>query len=452
LPWLALIALGLAGGCNDTSMPATTGAADAGVDTLKEHLTKHMDPTYVCPMHPEVTSDEPGSCPICGMTLVEVASEAASESERTVLYYRHPHNPQITSDVPRKDEMGMDFVPIYAEPGASVTLSSSVVQNLGVRTAVAERGTLWRRIDTVGVVSYDGAGIEHLHTRAEGWIERTTLEAVGDTVKKGQLLLELYSPTLETAQQEYLAALERGGRLLDASRRRLKALGVEDGQIEKLSQTRQVAPRIRILSPHDGVVKTLNVREGMYVTPATELVAIADISRVWVIADVFPRQSSWLAQGNVAEIRAAGTPELVWEGKIEYVYPEMDARTRTVNVRLVVPGEEFGLLANQYVDVRIFAGPKHDIVFVPRDAVIATGKQNRVLIAHDGGRFESRIVTPGMESGGFTEIIAGLAEGERVVTSGQFLIDSEASFRASLQRMQEGDQTPAAPAPAESRP
>jgi Cu(I)/Ag(I) efflux system membrane fusion protein len=406
-------------------------------------------------MHPDVTSDEPGTCPICGMTLVEVepAGQAApsATAERKLLYYRHPHNPQVTSDTPRKDEMGMDFVPVYAEPGASVTLSSSVVQNLGVRTAVAERGTLWRRIDTVGVVSYDGAGIEHLHTRAEGWIESTTLEAVGDAVKKGQLLLELYSPTLETAQQEYLAAMERGGRLLDASRQRLKSLGVEDEQIDKLKQTRKVAPRIRIVSPHDGVVKTLSVREGMYVTPATELVSIADVSRVWVIADVFPRQSSWLAEGNIAEIRAAGTPGLVWEGKIEYVYPEMDARTRTVNVRLVVPGEESGLLANQYVDVRIFAGPKHDIVYVPRDAVISTGKQSRVLLAHEGGRFESREVTPGMESGGYTEIIAGLSEGERVVTSGQFLIDSEASFRASLQRMQGGGEE-AEPAPTEKRP
>jgi len=376
------------------------------------------------------------------MTLVKVEVDGAPQEQGQVLYYRHPHNPQVTSPEPRKDEMGMDFVPVYAEPGASVTLSSSVVQNLGVRTAVAERGTLWRRIDTVGVVNYDGASIEHLHTRAEGWIERTTLKAVGDTVSKGQLLFELFSPTLETAQQEYLASLDRGGRLLSASRQRLKALGVSDEQIDSLTRSRKVAPRISILAPHDGVVKTLNVREGMYVMPSTELVAIADISRVWVIADVFPRQSSWLSKGNAAEIRTAGTPGLTWEGQIEYVYPEMDARTRTVNVRLVVPTEEAPLLANQYVDVRIFAGPRNDIVYVPRDAVINTGKQSRVLLALDGGRFVSRVVTPGMESGGYTEIIAGLSEGERVVVSGQFLIDSEASFRASLMRMQEAGETP----------
>ncbi len=409
-------------------------------ETVKEHALKHADPTYVCPMHSQIRSNEPGSCPICGMTLVKVEPDpVAADGDGQVLYYRHPHNPTVTSPVPRKDEMGMDFVAVYADPGNLVTISSSVEQNLGVRTARVERGQLTRRIDTVGVVEYDGSSITHLHTRAEGWIEKTSLKAVGDPVRKGQVLFELYSPTLETAQQEFLTAMERGGRLLDASRRRLAALGVGEKEIEELSRSGTVAPRIAIRAPHDGVVKELKVREGMYVTPMLELAALADFSRMWVIAEVFPQQAGWLSQGLPVEVRAKEQAELVVQGKVDYVYPEMAANTRTVTVRVQVPNADAGLLFNQYVEVRIFAAPREDVLFVPSEAVIRTGKESRVLLAYSGGRFESRIVTTGMESDGNIEILSGLSQGDSVVVSGQFLLDSEASFKASMTRMQDSE-------------
>lgn len=413
---------------------------EAVKETVKEHALKHADPTYVCPMHSQIRSNEPGSCPICGMDLVEVEPDPVSaEGDGQVLYYRHPHNPSVTSPTPRKDEMGMDFVPVYGDPGNLVRISSSVEQNLGVRTARAERGRLTRRIDAVGVVEYDGSSITHLHTRAEGWIENTSLEAVGDPVRKGQVLFELYSPTLETAQQEFLTAMERGGRLLDASRRRLAALGVDEAEIQELSRSGKVSPRIAIRAPHDGVVKELSVREGMYVTPMVELTALADFSRMWVIAEVFPQQAGWLSQGLPAEVRARGQSELTVQGKVDYVYPEMAANTRTVTVRVQVPNADAGLLFNQYVEVRIFAAPREDVLYVPSEAVIHTGKESRVLLAHGGGRFESRIVSTGMESDGNTEIVTGISEGDSVVVSGQFLLDSEASFKASMTRMEGGD-------------
>lgn len=417
----------LAAGCEKTGAPA---------ETVKEHALKHTDSTYVCPMHPDVRSDEPGSCPICGMFLVKVEPDPVDTAgAQQVLYYRHPHNPAITSPTPRQDEMGMDFVPVYGEQGSLVTISPSVEQNLGVRTAVAVRGSLQRRIDTVGAVEYDGSSITHLHTRAEGWIEKTSLKAVGDPVRKGQVLFELYSPTLETAQQEFLTAMERGGRLLDASRRRLAALGVDEAQVAELTRTGKVAPHIDVRAPHDGVVKDLSAREGMYVMPSMELAALADFSRMWVIAEVFPQQAGWLSVGLPAQIIVTGTPGLTLEGKVNYVYPEMAAQTRTVTVRIEVSNASADLLFNQYVDVRIFAAPSSDVLYVPSEAVMRTGKDNRVLLAHSGGRFESRSVTPGMRSGGFTEILSGLHEGDRIVVSGQFLLDSEASFKASMQRM-----------------
>jgi Cu(I)/Ag(I) efflux system membrane fusion protein len=428
---LMLAVLALAAGCEKTAAPG---------ETVKQHALKHVDATYVCPMHPDVRSDEPGACPVCGMFLVKVEPDPVDASgEQQVLYYRHPHDPAITSPTPRKDEMGMDFVPVYGEQGSLVTISPSVEQNLGVRTAVAVRGSLQRTIDTVGAVEYDGSSITHLHTRAEGWVEKTSLKAVGDPVRKGQVLFELYSPTLETAQQEFLTAMERGGRLLDASRRRLAALGVDEDQVEELARTGKVAPRIAVRAPHNGVVKDLSVREGMYVMPAMELAALADFSRMWVIAEVFPQQAGWLSVGLPAQIIVTGTPGLTLQGKVNYVYPEMAAQTRTVTVRIEVSNASAYLLFNQYVDVRIFAAPGNDVLYVPSEAVMRTGKDNRVLLAHSGGRFESRSVTPGMRSDGFTEILDGLQEGDKVVVSGQFLLDSEASFKASMQRM--GDET-----------
>ena len=432
---LVLGVLALTVACEKTSAPT---------ETVREHALKHTDPTYVCPMHPDVRSDEPGSCPICGMHLVKVEPAPVDTADmQQVQYYRHPHNPAITSPTPRKDEMGMDFVPVYGAQGSLVTISPSVEQNLGVRTAMVVRGSLQRRIDTVGAVEYDGSSITHLHTRVEGWIEKTSLKAVGDPVRKGQVLFELYSPTLETAQQEFLTAMERGGRLLDASRRRLAALGVDEAQVAELTRTGKAAPRIAVRAPHDGVVKDLNVREGMYVMPAMELAALADFSRMWVIAEVFPQQAGWLSVGLPAQIIVSGAPGLTLEGKVNYVYPEMAAQTRTVTVRIEVSNASADLLFNQYVDVRIFAAPSSDVLYVPSEAVMRTGKDNRVLLAHSGGRFEPRSVTPGMHSGGFTEIISGLHEGDKVVISGQFLLDSEASFKASMQRM--GDEPEARP-------
>ncbi|HHC71649.1 MAG TPA: efflux RND transporter periplasmic adaptor subunit [Thiotrichales bacterium] len=431
------------------ALPLPARAAEAAGETALEHAQKHLDPKYVCPMHPQIIRDEPGNCPICGMDLVPVEQEQADEpKERKILYYRHPHKPDIISPVPRKDEMGMDFVPVYDDGGgASVKITPAVINNLGVRTAEAERGRLWRRIDTVGFVDYDENLVSHIHLRTDGWIEKLHVKYDGERVKKGQVLFEVYSPKLVNAQEEYLNARRAGGRLVKASAERLRALGVSDDQIDELARSGRVLQRVKIHAPQDGIVARLKVRQGMYVKPMNEVMSIADLSRVWVMAEVFEKQVDWVQEGQSADVRLDYLPGEELEGRVEFIYPELDPRTRTLRVRLSFPNPEMRLKPNMYASVAIYGGPKDDVVFIPREALIRTGRESRVILAVGEGRFQPREVVPGIESGDYVEIRAGLEGGEKVVTSGQFLIDSEASLKASLLRMQgaAGEEASAAP-------
>ena len=431
---------------------ATPAAAQgAGQETAVEHAARHLDPKYVCPMHPQIVRDEPGSCPICGMTLVPVEAEASEpQGERKILYYRHPHKPQITSPVPRKDEMGMDFVPVYDDGGggATVRISPAVENNLGVRTAVAERGTLWRLIQTVGFVDFDETRISHIHLRTDGWIDGLYVDFEGQRVNKGDLLFEVYSPKLVNAQEEYLNARRIGGKeLILASEERLLALGVTRDQIRAIARRGRPFQKIKVYAPQDGIVSHLGARDGMYVRPATEVMALADISSVWLFAEVFEKQASWVEVGQSAEVRMDYMPGRTWEGVVDFVYPVLDPRTRTLRVRLRFDNPDESLKPNMYAAADIYGGPRRDVVIIPREALIRTGRESRVILAVGDGRFRAREVVPGIESGDYVEIVAGLEPGDRVVTSAQFLIDSEASLKASLLRLQSAAEPAAPPAP-----
>jgi len=418
--------------------PTPSEALDQVIgETAAEHALKHLDPTYVCPMHPQIIRGEPGNCPICGMRLVPVQPGSESGAgQRKILYYRHPHDPTITSDKPMKDEMGMDFVPVYEEGGVQVTISPSVVQNMGVRTAAVERGRLWRRIDTVGYVDFDEELLSHVHLRTEGWIERLTVKSEGERVKRGDLLFELYSPTLVNAQEEYLQALVSSSSTLSgASRDRLVALGVSRDQIAQLRSSRKVRQVLKVYAGHAGIVAKLNVREGMFVKPATEVMTLADLSRVWLLAEVFEGQADWVKVGAPAEVRLSYRPGRTWEGKVEFVYPSLDAATRTLRARLSFPNPDEALKPNMFADVTLYGGAHSGVLMAPREALIRTGVQDRVILALGEGRFKPREVKAGMESGDWVEILEGVREGEKVVTSGQFLIDSEASLKASILRL-----------------
>lgn len=411
-------------------------------ETVQEHAEKHMDPTYVCPMHPSVVSDEPGDCPICGMQLVEKTSSASTENEeQEILYYRHPHDPQVTSPTPAKDEMGMDFIPVHADPGGVVALDSATIQALGVRTDVVERGRLWRRVDSVGYVSYDDTTLRHIHPRVEGWIEELRVHQVGERVNKGDLLFTLYSPALVTAQEEFVGALASGNqRLINASRERLQALNVADKDIARLERERKVMQNVPFYAERDEIVAALNVREGMFVESGLEVMTLADISRVWLRAEIFDRQAAWVKPGQPAEATLSFLPGKEFEGTVEFVSPILDPVTRTVEARLSFANPEGELKPNMFADVQIYGGPKQEVLYVPREALIRTSDGGRLVMAVAEGRFSVREVVPGLESGDYVEILAGVEEGEQVVTSAQFLIDSEASLKAGLQRLDSGEQ------------
>jgi Cu(I)/Ag(I) efflux system membrane fusion protein len=227
------------------------------------------------------------------------AGPAQADDEREILYWVAPMDPNYRRDKPGKSPMGMDLVPVYADSAGdsdTVRIDPAMVENLGVRTALVERGPLWRRIDTVGYVAFDERRISHIHMRTDGWIEKLYVKSNGERVKKGDLLFELYSPDLVNAQEEYVQALRGSSDYLrQASRERLEALGVSGGQIRQVKKSRHASQRVKIYAPQDGMIDSLNVREGMYVKPATEVMALADLSSVWLLVDIFERQSDWVA-------------------------------------------------------------------------------------------------------------------------------------------------------------
>jgi len=378
------------------------------------------------------------------LLLPSATTRAAEGSDEEILYWVAPMDANYRRDKPGKSPMGMELVPVYANAdsgdGNRVTIAPEVVQNLGVRTTVAERSRLWRSIDTVGYVDYDESKVSHIHLRTEGWIENLAVQSEGERVTKGQRLFNLYSPELVNAQEEFVQALNVGNKgLIRASRSRLGALGIPTSQIKRLEKDRKPSQTIPIYAPQDGVVSSLSVRDGMYVKPANRVMSLADLSSVWLLAEVFERQANWVKVGQPAEVSLAFLPGRTWEGKVEYIYPSLDPKTRTLKARLRFPNPDEALKPNMYANVKIYGGPKDDVVVIPIEALIRTGREERVIIALGEGRFESRPVRAGIESGEWVEVIEGIEPGEDLVVSGQFLIDSEASLKASMLRMTETD-------------
>jgi Cu(I)/Ag(I) efflux system membrane fusion protein len=417
----------------------------AADDTLAEHALKHANPKYRCPMHSDIVRDEPGVCPVCGMTLVKVEPPPAAAS-REPLYYRNPMDPSRHSPVPAKDEMGMDYVPVYREDfGSEVRISPAVMNNLGVRTEPVVRGSLPRGVQTVGYVQFDERKVQQVRPRAEGWVEGLSVRAMGETVQAGQLLFTLYSPMLESVQQEYLDALKIGNReLIDASRDRLRAVGLDAGTAARLAKSGRAAGRVPFHAPISGVITELEAREGAMLTPAMSAMTITELGSLWVVAEVPESQSAWVRQGTQAEVRFSSQPGAMIRGRVEYVYPELNMETRTARARIVLEAPPPNVRPNMLATVSLMAADGEAVLHIPRSAVIRNGTRDRVVIALGDGRFASRNVVAGAEGGDRITIREGLQEGDRVVVAAQFLLDSEANLGAGLDRLDDG---PSAPAP-----
>ena len=371
----------------------------------------------------------------------EAASTAPASSERKVLFWYDPMVPDQHFDKPGKSPfMDMDLVPQYADEagGAGVKIDPRTRQSLGVRTVLAEAGTLWRRIDTVGTVQVDDNRVEMLQTRVDGWLEALHIHAVNDPVKRGQLVAEVYSPNLYAAQEEYLLTLKHpeDPAWRHAARQKLAFLGLSEGQIANLEKTGKTQRRVAYYAPAGGIVSNIAVHPGAAVSAGMPLLEITDLARVWVSADVVEDQLAWIVPGKTAEIRFNALPGEVFEGKIDYVAPKLDPATRTVPVRIVLANPGLKLKPGMYANVTLFGGKGEAGVIVPSEAVIQTGKRAIVLIAEAEGRFRPVAVKTGMESDGKTLVLEGLAGGEKVVASGQFMIESEANLKGALERMQ----------------
>ena len=381
-----------------------------------------------------------------GYNLLDDAStqEMLTESaEKIPLYWVAPMDANYKRDKPGKSPMGMDLVPVYEDGGGAsdsgpgtIRISPEVVNNLGVRTATVKYAPLHSQISTVGYVKYDEDQLIHIHPRVQGWIEKLYIKAAGDPVEKGQALYEIYSPELVNAQEELLLALDRKNqRLIRAAEDRLNALQLPQNAINQLKKTNKVKQAITFYAPQSGVVDNLNVREGFFAKPGTTLMSIGKLDQVWVEAEVFERQASEVAVGVPVTMTLAYLAGQEWQGKVDYVYPTLNAKTRTIKVRLRFDNKDERLKPNMFAQVLIHAQSEQKTLLIPKEAVIRSGSSERVVLALGEGRYKSINVKVGRYDHESAEILAGLVEGEKVVSSAQFLLDSESSKSSDFKRM-----------------
>ena len=434
LPLLVALSIGLVGGVlisKTTMFGKMLGSNSTGDQKAEKNILY-----WVAPMDADYRRDEPGKSPM-GMDLVPVYAEEKKEPE--VLYWVAPMDAGYRRDEPGKSPMGMDLVPVYADEssdGDAVYISAAVEQSLGVRTSEAERRSLWRKVEATGYVGFDESRVSQVNLRTEGWIERLLIKTEGERVTKGQLLFEIYSPQVVNAQKEYIQARRRNdSQMLVATEEKLLTLGMVEADLQRLVKTSKVSRTMRVVAPQDGTVTSLNVREGIFVKPATEIMSLVDLSSVWLQAEVFESQTDWVMQSQSAEARLNYLPGEVFSGRVDSVYPVLDPKTRTLQVRLRFdnPGER--LKPNMYARVTIFGKSHPGALSIPREALIRGQETDRVVVALGDGNYTIHEVISGIESGDWVEIIAGIEVGDDVVTSAQFLIDSEASLAGSIQRL-----------------
>ena len=380
-------------------------------------------------------------------------------SGKKILYWHDPMVPGQKFDKPGKSPfMDMQLVPMYEDGGGTggVSVDPRMQQSLGVRTAEVTKGAVTPIVEAVGSIAYNERDVAVVQARGNGFVEKLYVRAPLDPVRKGQPLAELYVPDWVAAQEEYLSARRLAGTrmesLVDGARQRMRLAGMSEAQIQQVESTGKVQARLVTYAPIDGVVAELSAREGMTVMSGAPLYRINGLRTVWVNAEVRENEAAQVKLGNEVEARAAALPEKVFKGKVSAILPEVNAATRTLKARveLANPGGE--LKPGMFAIVNFTPAVRKEILVVPSEAVIQTGRRSVVIVAQADGRFAPVEVQIGMEANGQTEIQKGLEAGQKIVISGQFLIDSEASLRASEARMAEGPSAAESSKPAEQKP
>ena len=418
---------------------------------------------YSCGMHPDVISDEPGNCPICGMKLTPIKGSTAAETQTTekkngkILYWRAPMDPTYISEKPGKSPMGMDLIPVYeGEEGGgtgNILIDPATVQNMGIKTTLVQKRSLSRTIRTVGVVKYNEKNLYSVNAKISGWIETLYADFEGLGVRKGQPLLEIYSPELVSAQEEYLLSLKNfqqlkespmadirknASTLLTASRNRLLNWDIPQQAIDDLEKREKITKTMTLVAPANGVITQMNAREGAFVKAGTDLYHIADLSNIWVEVSVYEYEIPWVKLNSPAQMELSYLPGKTFSGKVAFIYPFLDQKTRNLKVRLEFPNPNLELKPDMYANVYIKTTNAKEVVVIPAEAVIRTGERNLVFIKREQGKFEPREVKLGREGeNGLIEVVSGLFESEEVVTSGQFLLDSESKAQEAIKKMLE---------------
>lgn len=409
---------------------------------------------YRHPMNPQVTSPTPAKDDM-GMDYLPVYAEDQSPPEAKqqsgkILYYRHPMGAPDISPVAKKDEMGMDYLPVYeSEPESSgqIRISPEKIQKLGVTTETVAKRTLTRSIRALGSIQVDERRVHAVTPRFEGWIQRLHVNATGQAVKRGQALLDSYSPALMTAQQEYLIArqgqqmLQQGSaqaqdtaaQLTENALQRLRYWDIAPMQLQRLKTQQKTLDSLPLLSPVNGVVVEKPAIEGMRFMPGELLFRIADLSEVWLLAEVFEQDIGGVRPGQAVQISINAYPERVFSGKIGFIYPTLATETRTVKVRVELPNADGLLKPGLYGSVTLTTSAEGDKrLSIPDSALIDSGVRQVVLLQKNGGRFEPRAVKLGQQADGYHEVLAGLAVGDEVVTRANFLIDAESNLKSAL--------------------
>jgi len=377
------------------------------------------------------------------------------KTERKVLYWHDPMVPGQKFDKPGKSPfMDMDLVPVYADEAQAeggVAVTPGVQQNLGIRVAEVHKGALARTLDVVGNVAFNERDLVLLQARSSGYVEKLFVRAPLDPVRKGQALFQLYVPDWIAAQEEYLAVkrmpagADTAG-LLDAALQRMRLAGMTEGQVRQVSTRSQISPRITVTAPVDGVVSELSVREGMTVTLGTPLFRINGLRTVWVNAEVPEGSAAQVQPGMAVRATSPAFPGTEFSGKVEALLPDVNAATRTLKARIELANPGGKLVPGMFATIHMAPAKSRETLLVPSEAVIQTGTRTVVILASGEGKFASAEISTGAEANGQTEVVKGLSEGQRVVASGQFLIDSEASLRGALQRLGSAAATESMPA------
>ena len=437
-----------------------------GRDKAQHVDSSHADAParlWTCAMHPHILREEPGPCPVCGMRLTPVKDTSISGAaagttpagERKILHWRAPMNPSYISDKPGKSPMGMDLVPVYEDEPAvegGVRVDPNFLQNFAVRTALAERGNIPIEIRTIGTLTHNDETLVSVNTKFAGWIEKAYFNNVGESVKRGDVLFEVYSPELVTTQREYVAAFDyvdrltgsaypeavkRARSLLEASRERLRYWDVTEEQIKELDDSRQVTRTVKVYSPASGLIVAKMARslEGRRLTPGMAVLTLGNHAKLWAKIELYEDDMRHVRKGTRVRVEVDAFPGRTWRGRVVLFDGALDIRTRTLGAYVEIDNSDMKLRPNMFADVLIRPPPLRDAVKVPSEAVLHSGERAVVIVERAKGIFEPREVTLGPEGGGYQEIRKGLEAGEKVVTSSQFLIDSESNLKAAINQL-----------------